>query len=210
MNTEETITVRPFLDIIRENCAKLGDKACLIFDPEDGEKGVVTYRELEDNLGRVMHLLTSLGVQSGDRVAIQLPKSLEFVYLHLAVMRLGAISLPLNPGYPQRELAYFINDAEAKVFFLDKTLAGELDALQAQAPSLSKTIVLDVADGEGEEVHGYIFSSENLDLDELDAFEGEEYKRVITQVKTKDGKVIDAFIYTLQDNSLEEMQQQNG
>lgn len=140
------IVVKPFLEVIRQNCERLGDKDCLVFETASRERVVVGYARLEEMVARSMGLLLSLGVEAGDRVAIQLPKSLEFVFLHLAVMRLGAISLPLNPGYPQRELAYFINDAEAKVFFLDKALAGELEALQAQAPSLSETIVLDVAD----------------------------------------------------------------
>jgi acyl-coenzyme A synthetase/AMP-(fatty) acid ligase len=75
----------------------------------------ITYGELEQMVLRTMALLRIKGVTPGDRVALQLPKCPAFVYLHLAIMRLGAISLPLNPGYPQRELAYFLEDAEVRL-----------------------------------------------------------------------------------------------
>ena len=60
-------------------------------------------------------------------------------------------------------------------------------------------IVLDEA---GEDIQGYIFSSNNLDKhwDDLDEFEGEEYKRVLVEVQKKDSSLIEAFIYVLRKN----------
>ena len=57
-------------------------------------------------------------------------------------------------------------------------------------------IVLDETAGE---VNGYLFASDNFDAhwDRLDAFEGDEYKRVLTTVKLKDGTTMKAYIYTL-------------
>ncbi len=57
-------------------------------------------------------------------------------------------------------------------------------------------IVLDEA---GDEVQGYIFCSDKLDdhWADLDAFEGEEYKRILIQVKTKDNQTVEAYIYML-------------
>lgn len=80
----------------------------------------VTYAELEDRILQTMGLLQKYGVREGDRVAVQLPKCLPFVYLHLATMRLGAIMLPLNPAYPQTELRYFLEDSGASLFFADQ------------------------------------------------------------------------------------------
>ncbi len=52
----------------------------------------------------------------------------------------------------------------------------------------------------GDEVNGFVFNSEDLSKkwDELDQFEGEEYKRVITKVKLSNNKMVDAYIYVLQ------------
>ncbi len=56
-----------------------------------------------------------------------------------------------------------------------------------------------VLDDKGDEIKGYIFRSDNLDYywDELDDFEGEEYLRVLTTIKTKDNISVEAYIYTL-------------
>jgi len=56
------------------------------------------------------------GVKPGDRVAVQVEKSPEALFLYLACLRLGAIYLPLNTDYTANELAYFAGDAEPSVF----------------------------------------------------------------------------------------------
>ena len=60
-----------------------------------------------------------------------------------------------------------------------------------------------VMDKGGGEIHGFLFSSENLaeHWARLDEFEGEGYERVLTTVKLKDGTVVDAYIYRLSGNS---------
>jgi malonyl-CoA/methylmalonyl-CoA synthetase len=65
---------------------------------------------------RFAHVLTRHGVKPGDRVAVQVEKSPEALFLYLACLRLGAIYLPLNTDYTANELAYFAGDAEPAVF----------------------------------------------------------------------------------------------
>ncbi len=65
---------------------------------------------------RFAHVLTRHGVGPGDRVAVQVEKSPEGLFLYLACLRLGAIYLPLNSDYTAGELAYFASDAEPSVF----------------------------------------------------------------------------------------------
>jgi hypothetical protein len=97
-----------FLDTLQHFCLQQPHKVAIEFVDEHFARAKrVRYGELEEIVLRTMAMLRVRGVGPGDRVAIQLPKCLPFVYLHLAVMRLGAISLPLNTGYPARELAYF-------------------------------------------------------------------------------------------------------
>ena len=54
-------------------------------------------------------------------------------------------------------------------------------------------------DEQGNEVEGFLFSSENLSCHwaTLDEFEGEAYERVLTKVKLKDGSTVDAYVYAL-------------
>lgn len=107
----------------------------------------VTYGELEQTVLRTMAMLRAKGVAPGDRVALQLPKCLAFVYLHLAIMRLGAISLPLNPAYPQRELAYFLEDAEVRLLFAGSEARDRVLPLLRQLPALRECIFI-ACDGE--------------------------------------------------------------
>ena len=59
-----------------------------------------------------------------------------------------------------------------------------------------------VLNDRGDEINGYIFCSEMLGQhwDELDAFEGEEYQRILTTVKAKDNMAVEAYIYILREN----------
>ena len=61
-----------------------------------------------------------------------------------------------------------------------------------------------VLDELADDVHGFIFSSEELPAHwaRLDAFEGDGYERVVTSAKLEDGTVVTAYIYALKGNSL--------
>ena len=133
-----------FLDKLQAYCRTQPDKTAIEFVGEGfGESEVVSYGDLERQVQRTMAMLRANGVQSGDRVALQLPKCLAFVYLHLAIMRLGAICLPLNTGYPMRELAYFLEDAEASLFFAEGSARSSVMPLLARLPALRSCYFLD-------------------------------------------------------------------
>ena len=130
-----------FLQRLQTNCDHYAAKTALEFVRDDGVTAV-SYGQLEDNVLRTMAYLRAKGVSEGDRVAIQLPKCLPFVYLHLAVMRLGAISLPLNSGYPAHELCYFLQDAGARLLFAGAEMQPSLMALPGGVPAVEETVFL--------------------------------------------------------------------
>ena len=76
---------------------------------------ILTYQDLDQNTKRSASVLKAMGITGGDRVALLLPKGLEFIELHLAALALGAVALPLNPGYRPEEIAYFLFDSEANL-----------------------------------------------------------------------------------------------
>ncbi len=81
---------------------------------------------------RFAHVLVRHGVQPGDRVAVQVEKSPEALFLYLACLRAGAVYLPLNTGYTPSELAYFVGDAEPRLFVCgEKSRAAIAAALPA-------------------------------------------------------------------------------
>jgi len=87
------------------------------------------YGDMLEISGRYARLLTKLGVAPGDRVAVQVEKSPEAVFLYLASLRAGAVYLPLNTAYRKAEIAYFLGDAKPAVTVCrpqDEDLFGEL------------------------------------------------------------------------------------
>ncbi|MBU0726734.1 MAG: malonyl-CoA synthase [Alphaproteobacteria bacterium] len=74
-----------------------------------------SYADLDAWSAHFAHLLVDLGVTPGDRVAVQVDKSPEAIFLYLACLRAGAAYLPLNTAYQQAEIEYFLGDAEPRV-----------------------------------------------------------------------------------------------
>ena len=85
------------------------DRSAACLETPDG--AVWTWEEVEAESARYAHLLCDRGVAPGDRVAVQAEKSPQALVLYLACLRTGAVYLPLNPAYPERELDYFLGDA---------------------------------------------------------------------------------------------------
>jgi malonyl-CoA/methylmalonyl-CoA synthetase len=72
--------------------------------------------DIETWTARYANTLLSLGVVPGDRVAVQVEKSVENIFLYLACLRVGAVYLPLNSAYRAAEVAYFLKDAAPRLF----------------------------------------------------------------------------------------------
>src|SRR3954447_19355469 len=86
------------------------DRSSPFIETETGR--VYSYANLEAVSSRYARLLTCLGVRKGDRVAVQVEKSAEAIFLYLACRRSGAVYLPLNTAYTKHEVEYFLTDAE--------------------------------------------------------------------------------------------------
>lgn len=101
-------------EILKENFPLGFNAPCLILP--DGN--IITYDDLDRESARFANLLINkYGVEPGDRVAVQIRKSHYAMFLYLAVLRAGAVYLPMNDAYQKHEIEYFLSDAEPKVFF---------------------------------------------------------------------------------------------
>ncbi len=72
----------------------------------------LTYGQLDEASTRLARAIVASGIGIGDRVAYQVDKSVATVVLHLALLRCGAIQLPLNPSYADAEVDALLADAE--------------------------------------------------------------------------------------------------
>ncbi len=92
-----------------------GDRIALRWEGEPGDTRNVTYAELTDEVKRLANVLTDLGVEKGDRVALYLPMIPEAISSMLAVARIGAVHSVVFGGFSADSLRARIDDAGAKV-----------------------------------------------------------------------------------------------
>ena len=117
-----------------------------------GKRTAISYRDLNDRVERIAHGLLCLGVQRGDIVSQQMPNWWQVPALHLACLRIGAVTNVLMPIFRERELLFMLGLAESKVFvvprqFRDFDHAALAARMQPKLPALRHVLVI----GEGGE-----------------------------------------------------------
>src|SRR5690606_8464680 len=75
---------------------------------------------------------SGLGVRTGDRVTVQVNKSLANVALYLGALKLGAVYHPLNTAYTPTELEFFVSDAEPALIVVDPAMQEVAEAIAAR------------------------------------------------------------------------------
>ena len=106
-----------------------------------------SYRDLERQSARAANVLRGLGLQPGNRVSVQIDKSVANLWLYMGALRAGLVFHPLNTGYTLEEKRFFLGDAEPGLLVCDPANADAYGALceELGVPSL---LTLD-ADGHG-------------------------------------------------------------
>jgi len=101
---------------------------------------IYRYQDVLDVSARFANVLVGLGVKPGDRVAVQVEKSIEALMLYLATIRAGAVFLPLNTAYTPAEVEYFLGDSEPRLFVCDPERAPALQPLADKAGAALETL----------------------------------------------------------------------
>lgn len=123
------------------------DPAIVAHAVASGTRTRLTYAGLGERVDRIAVGLAGLGVEHGDVVSYQLPNWWEFVALHLACLRIGAVTNPIMPIMRQRELEYMLNHARSKVMvtpatFRDFDYAAMIAGMRSVLPHLKHALVV--------------------------------------------------------------------
>ncbi|MFK4652834.1 malonyl-CoA/methylmalonyl-CoA synthetase [Bradyrhizobium japonicum] len=116
----------------------LDDPKRLAVETQDGAH--ISYGDLIARAGQMANVLVARGVKPGDRVAVQVEKSVANIVLYLATVRAGAVYLPLNTAYTLNELDYFIGDAEPSLVVCDPSKAEGLAPIAAKVKAKVETL----------------------------------------------------------------------
>jgi long-chain acyl-CoA synthetase len=124
-------------ELVSDVAQRNGAKPALIFADTP-----ISYTDLNARIERAANGLAARGVAKGDRVALLVPNIPEFVVAYYAILRCGAIVVPINVLYKAEEISYVLQDSEAKAFILLADFAPQGVAGAEKAPSVLEVIVV--------------------------------------------------------------------
>lgn len=99
---------------LASHAAVMGEKDAVVCN---GQR--VSFRELEDATNRIAWALREVGVRPGDRVAVYLPNSVEFVLSFIGTIKAGALAVPINLPLSAPEISHILTDCSPRAVFLD-------------------------------------------------------------------------------------------
>jgi cyclohexanecarboxylate-CoA ligase len=136
------------LDHLNRAIKRTPDKTALVaIRSESAEEKRLAYNEVDRLSDTLAVRLAQLGIGRGDAVSFQLPNWWQFPVLHLACLKLGAISNPLMTIFRERELRFMLRLAESKVFVVPTAFRGfdyaaMAENLRGELPALRHVFVV--------------------------------------------------------------------
>ncbi|EKJ9997136.1 medium-chain fatty-acid--CoA ligase [Escherichia coli] len=131
-------------DYWQQTARAMPDKIAVV----DNHGASYTYSALDHAASCLANWMLAKGIESGDRIAFQLPGWCEFTVIYLACLKNGAVSVPLLPSWREAELVWVLNKCQAKMFFaptlFKQTRPVDLILpLQNQLPQLQQIVGVD-------------------------------------------------------------------
>ncbi|EHH8594715.1 medium-chain fatty-acid--CoA ligase [Escherichia coli] len=131
-------------DYWQQTARAMPDKIAVV----DNHGASYTYSALDHAASCLANWMLAKGIESGDRIAFQLPGWCEFTVIYLACLKTGAVSVSLLPSWREAELVWVLNKCQAKMFFaptlFKQTRPVDLILpLQNQLPQLQQIVGVD-------------------------------------------------------------------
>ncbi len=134
-------------NVIELQAFKIPDKEAVMF----GEKAY-SYEFMNAQANKVANGLVSLGIEKGDRVAMWLPNCIEFLTSFYGILKTGAVALPMNILYKERELQFLLSNSQSKAVIILEEGLEVINAIKDSLPDLEQIIVIGAGGGDGKTV----------------------------------------------------------
>lgn len=119
-NSEYGLCLEKIIDVINNN----GDEVAIQF-----ESDTYTFNDIDCISDKICTLLKGEGIRHRDRVVLHLKRSPEYIVALLAIIKLGAVFVPISSDQPKDRVEYIINNSECKLVITDKSLESSLSGI---------------------------------------------------------------------------------
>lgn len=125
-----------YYEMLGDSAKKFPKNAALIL-----EKNTINYKELKLMVDKAISVFTSYGVVRGDKVALIVTNSAEFVISFFAITAIGGIAVPINTFLKKEEFEYILNDCGAKILLVSNSHLKEIEGLE-HSTKIEKILVI--------------------------------------------------------------------
>jgi len=133
-----------FCDIVAEHARAQGDVIAFTYGDEE-----TSFAALDEGANRVANGLVALGVQPGERVAFLGKNHPLYFEALLGAARIGAVMTPVNWRLAPPEVAYILDNSQARVVFVGEGFATVIEQLRADVPHVAEIIGIDAPTHDG-------------------------------------------------------------
>lgn len=132
---------KPLHDYLSNNASEYPEKTAYNYY---GNR--ITWTLLDDESNRLGQFLREKNIHKGDRIAIYMQNSPQYIISYFGIQKIGAIVVPLNPMYKEAELDYFINEVGVKAIIATDDLFHRLQSIQDKIPTVDFIITTNYRD----------------------------------------------------------------
>ncbi len=123
--------------ILQERAKKLGNKPFLQYQNEKA----YSFKEVNSLANKIANGLIKLGIKKGDRIAVLLPNSADYILIWFGILKAGGIMAPVNTAYKMDFLQYIVDNSDSRILFVGEEYLERIAPIQDKIPQVERMIV---------------------------------------------------------------------
>lgn len=142
MNSTKQPAVNSLAHLFYRSEANFGNKTLYMSKRDNAYRGL-TYKEVGVIIRNLALGLASLGVKKDDKVSILCPTQEEWAMADFAILSIGAVTVPIYPNLPSKQVEYIVQNSDAKVIFVsDQEQLAKVLEVKSNCPTLTHAILV--------------------------------------------------------------------
>ncbi len=120
--------------------ARMTWKNYSLVEPQPGEpfRRELTWKEFDDKANMFANLLFTRGIQKGEKVAILLMNSIEWLPIYFGILKAGAVAVPLNYRYDASEIKYCLEKSDSSMLIFGPEFVGRIEEIVDRIPNVNQ------------------------------------------------------------------------